>query len=173
MSLIVEDGTIVAGAESYASVSDADTYLAARGITVWAGLLSPEKEQALRRATDFMKEYIWKGHVVDTSQPLDWPRQNIFLLGVEFASNLIPKDIKNACIELAWRGAGGPLNPNIGSTDPSNRYVVKQVQRVGPVDVETTYASRGQMAMPARPVYPAVNVILRTYVVTAFGGVTR
>lgn len=172
MSLIIEDGTIVAGAESYASVSDADVYLSSRGITTWTDLLNIEREQALRRATDYMREYAWKGQIVDTVQALDWPRQKIFIWGSEIANNVIPKEVKNACIELAWRGASGPLNPDMKSNDASNRYITKQVQRVGPIDVETTFASRGQMAAPTRPVYPAVNVMLKRYV-NAEGGVIR
>lgn len=54
MTLVVEDGSIVSGAESYASVAQADAYFAARGITIWSPLLDAEKEQALRRATDYM-----------------------------------------------------------------------------------------------------------------------
>lgn len=169
MSLIVEDGTMVAGAESYASVSDADTYLSSRGITTWANLLQPEKEQALRRATDFMREYPWKGYIIDTEQALDWPRQKVYVVNnIEVANDFIPLGVKNACIELAWRGAGGPLNPDIQGDD-TNRFITKKVERVGPVDVETTYASRGSLASPARPEYPAVVVMLRPYLNTGSG----
>jgi hypothetical protein len=51
VSLIVEDGTGLATAESYISVADADTRQAALGITNWATLSTAEKEQALRRST--------------------------------------------------------------------------------------------------------------------------
>ena len=51
MSLIVEDGTGMETAESYASVAQADARLAALGMTNWATLTTTEKEQALRRAT--------------------------------------------------------------------------------------------------------------------------
>ena len=43
MSLIVEDGTGLAGAESYVSVTDADTYHDKRGNTAWATLTTAQK----------------------------------------------------------------------------------------------------------------------------------
>ena len=52
MSLVVEDGTGKADAESYISVADADTYHSNRGNTDWAALTTTEKEQLLRGATD-------------------------------------------------------------------------------------------------------------------------
>ena len=55
MSLIVEDGSIVTGAESYASVAAADAYFAARNEpAAWTGASDPEKEEIpteLLRAT--------------------------------------------------------------------------------------------------------------------------
>jgi hypothetical protein len=58
VALIVEDGSIVAGAESYASVAYADIYFANRpsnpNSIVWAALTVPQKEGALREATDHM-----------------------------------------------------------------------------------------------------------------------
>lgn len=128
MSLIVEDGSIVAGALSYVSVADADTYHAARGMTTWAGLQQSEKEQALVRATDFMLGRYrgrWKGAKVRYQQPLDWPRvgvtpddaqnpfstQNGYGYGYKYTIpyTTVPPEVKNACCELALRAAAGPL----------------------------------------------------------------
>jgi len=39
MALIVEDGSIVTGAESYCTVAFANTYLANRGYTAWDALM--------------------------------------------------------------------------------------------------------------------------------------
>ena len=64
MALIVEDGTGLETAESYASVAQADARLAALGMTNWATLTTTEKEQALRRATVAMVQFFggrWKG----------------------------------------------------------------------------------------------------------------
>ena len=69
MSLIVEDGSGLAAAESYISVVDADAHHASRGTAEasWVGLDTDIKEQCLRRATDFMLETYrgrWKGVMV-------------------------------------------------------------------------------------------------------------
>jgi hypothetical protein len=128
MSLIVEDGSIVDGAESYASVDDANTYLDAMGMTTWANLTDTDKERALRRATMFMLARYrgrWKGSKVKYAQSLDWPRVGVtpadaeppystqagFGYGYQYEIpyTSVPKEVKNACCELAFRAAAGPL----------------------------------------------------------------
>ena len=56
MTLIVEDGTGKSDAESFASVASADAQMTALGITIWTSLVTEEKEQALRRATQYMEQ---------------------------------------------------------------------------------------------------------------------
>lgn len=168
MTLIVEDGTGMSTANSFVDVATADAYLSARGITTWAGLQQPEKEQALIRAADFMRLYRWQGVRSVAGQALDWPRMYVRAFDADVAINSIPTDVKNAQIELAWRGAGGPLLPDIKGDD-TGRVVTKKVEKVGPIDVETTYASRGQMAVPTFPVWSAVLVILDPYLRNSMG----
>lgn len=121
MSLVVEDGTGLPDAESYASVSQADAYFAARGVVAWAGT-TEAKEQALRRATDYMSAtfgLLWRSQRSKSAQALDWPR-------VGWAG--VPETIKRACMELALRAQGLDLAPDVGA----------QVKRetVGPISVE-------------------------------------
>lgn len=112
MSLVVEDGTMVAGAESFASVAAADAYLAARGVTAWAALGTPAKEQALRKATDYMEQFYrlnWKGWRLDADQALSWPRSNVELDDAPYMTLVeqteVPDGVVNACIELASRAS--------------------------------------------------------------------
>lgn len=105
MALVVEDGTIVAGAEAYASVADADTYWSSRGNpSEWTVLTVSEKEVALRQATEYLEStYIFKSCLQDITQPLSFPRLPFYgregrLLAGE---GVIPTPIKNANIELA------------------------------------------------------------------------
>lgn len=128
MSLIVEDGSVVPNAQSYVSTDDADAYHAARGVTTWSSLTTAQKEQALVRATDFMLGRYrgrWKGAKCKYAQSLDWPRvgvtpddaQNPFSTQVGYGYGYkyvipyteVPKEVKNACCELALRAAAGPL----------------------------------------------------------------
>lgn len=123
MALIVEDGSCVDNSDSYASVIEADIYLDGMGMTTWADLATADKERALRRATAYMVARYrseWKGAKVKYAQSLDWPRQGVTpddnstaIPGYAFAYavmyNVVPKEVKQACIEFAFRAAAGPL----------------------------------------------------------------
>ena len=113
MSLIVETGTGSATAESLISVADCDTYHAARGNATWATITTAQKEQALRRSTEFMYEAFtnrWQGYRSNPSvQALDWPRQGAVVNCVMIMSDVVPETVKRACAEMALRAAAGPL----------------------------------------------------------------
>jgi hypothetical protein len=134
MALIVEDGTIVTGAESYISVADADAYFSARGNAAWAALTpTATKEAALRKATDYMTGRYglrWKGDRVSELQALDWPRSSAYANGFLIDSGSVPVAVQRACAELAVRASSDDLAPDVGAQ-------VKQ-EVVGPISV--TYA---------------------------------
>jgi len=107
MSLTVEDGSVVSGAESYCSVADADTYHAAfTGSTSWSGATTARKEIALRRATQYLDMTFggrWKGDRYDDAQALDWPRECVEIDGVLLDPAPLPQLLMQACAELALR----------------------------------------------------------------------
>ena len=122
MSLIVEDGTIVAGAESYISVADANTYHNNRDNTLWAETETSAKEAALRKATDYMLQVCrmrWQGWKVSESQALDWPRNSVYVDQVInynnqitahlIPNNVVPLEVKKACAEYALKALSGDL----------------------------------------------------------------
>lgn len=114
MSIIVEDGTAKVDSETYISVTDADTFFANRGFSLWATLSTAEKEQALRRATDYLEftyRTRWNGVQVNSTQALGWPRINVpHPSGVGlYPSISIPPEVIKANAELAYRAAGGEL----------------------------------------------------------------
>lgn len=162
MALIVETGAVVPGAESYLSVADADVYFTNRGNTVWSALTTAQKEQALRKATDYITSVYssrWKGVRTDpVHQVLDWPRANVPKVGaytpyyMDF--HTIPQELKNAEAELAVRAAAAELQPDL------EKDVVQET--VGPIS--TTYDNNS----PQAPRYPFVDGILRPYL-TASG----
>lgn len=117
--LIVETGAGVPGAESFASVADADAYHAARGNEAWAGLSESRREQCLRLATDYMEAVygrLWLSERRTEAQGLSWPR--VGWPGV-------PAPVRIACVELALRAAAGPLMPDQGPA--------VQSEQVGPL----------------------------------------
>ena len=130
MALEVEDGSGKADAESYCSVAEADTYHAARGTTLWATMSETEKEQSLRRGTDYMGQAYgqrWKGERVSSTQALDWPRYGVVANRYCVPGDVVPVAVVNACAELAFRAASGSLSPDQGPQ--------KKSKTVGPISV--------------------------------------
>lgn len=156
MTLIVEDGTNVSGAESYQTVSGADTYHSNRGNTDWDSLTTTAKEQALRKATDYMQQAyrgMWKGYRTNTSQALDWPRQCVVLddsfWDNEVSYNTIPNEIKAACSELALRASAADL------IDDHERATISE--SIGSISV--TYAQGASQDK----VYRSIDMMLRPF----------
>lgn len=157
--LITEDGSGRADAESLCSVSEADAWHFARGRdATWNDRDEEAKEQALRRATDYMGRYRWKGSRVTAAQALDWPRTGAWAYGFEIASNGVPATVRNACAELAFRALDAELLPDIVDSRPVTS------EKVGPLEV--TYADG---AAVQSPVFAAVDAMLKPYVVSSFG----
>lgn len=139
-TLIVEDGTQVASADSYVSSVEAATYLTTRGDTTFVAAKDTQKDQALRSATDYMLgafRYRWSGYRVGTVQSLDWPRIYVPITDIIqgygygatfYAENVVPVQVRQACADLAVRALVGDLAPDI---DPVIRSV-----KTGPVTVE-------------------------------------
>lgn len=120
MTLIVEDGSIVAGAESYISAADAQTYLKKRGLEFQEN--TAVLEGALRKATDYMIQTYrqrWQGFKVSGTQPLDWPRNSVYVDPVNdiwgkvtatlIPNHVVPDEVKYACAELAFKSLSEDL----------------------------------------------------------------
>jgi hypothetical protein len=131
MTLILEDGTGLSNAESYASVAEANTYFTNRNITAWTGT-DAVKEAALRKATDYLDAtYSWAGSgiLVDT-QALGFPRLDLYDSEGRDISSTVPKKLKNATCELALASLSGDLLKN-----KENSNFVKR-EKVGSIEVE-------------------------------------
>jgi hypothetical protein len=74
--LVVEDGSGLANANSYASVADGDAYHDAHlYATGWTAATTPNKEKALAMATRLIdEEFQFNGYRANSSQALQWPR---------------------------------------------------------------------------------------------------
>ena len=157
MALIVEDGTQVAGAESYVSVAAATTFHANRGNAAWALLTTAQMEESLRKATDYMRQAyrgIWKGFRVSSSQVLDWPRANVQVEDGPYrnivATNIVPQEVKDACAILALTASAADLAPNLEQQTLS--------ETVGPLSVTYSQSS------PQYTRYRAIDMLLRPYI---------
>lgn len=107
--ITVEDGTGLAGADSYCSTSFADTYHDARGNTAWAAVAAGPKERALVQAAQYIDTIQrYKGTRLTATQALEFPRSGCVDWS-GYAATGVPAAVAKACAELALRALTGPL----------------------------------------------------------------
>ena len=133
MAIEVETGAGSATGESYASVSDVDTFQSNRGVTLWATLSTAEKEQALRRATQYMEQMYrlrWVGRRFLSAQSLSWPRIDARRADYpdNFGTDEIPTEVVSACCELAFKAAFGDLSPDVSRMTRREKVDVIEVE---------------------------------------------
>lgn len=163
MALEVEDGTAKDDAESYLSVTDANTYHSARSNAAWTGA-DAVKEAALRKATAFLDGRFrerFKGRRRTKDQALAWPRVNVVDAdGFDVASNAIPTALKHACAEAALLViAGTDLTPVL---EHGGAVQAESVQ-VGPISESKTYRA----SAPALARYTKLDDLLGGLLKTA------
>ena len=132
MSLIVEDGSQVANANTYVSDLEYTTYAAARGLTV--GIDAATREIELIKAMDFIESHrdVFKGIKTNYNQALQYPRSDVYIDGYSTGSDTIPDALKNAQIEAA------ASTIDLLKTGDSQNI---QKEKVG--DIEVSYFSGG------------------------------
>jgi hypothetical protein len=135
MAFVVEDGTGVTGATSYASVEFADAYFDERGNEVWAAIADvADKQRYLIQATDYIELVFGRrfiGEMGLTSQALSWPRQ----YAGSYPKTAVPINLQNATAEYAMRAINGPLLPD-PQVDANNFATVVTKKVVGPIEKE-------------------------------------
>lgn len=131
--LIIENGTIVAGAESFATAAELVAYAANFGRVIPAD--TPSQEALLRRAALQMDALNWKGRAVNRDQALVWPRFNVCRNGWVLPSNTIPAQIKAGQMALATEIHADDLSP------PEQRLGAISREKVGPLETEYSTAS--------------------------------
>lgn len=79
ITLVVEDGTGVTGANTYVGLDDANAYFEAHAhATTWAAANDTTRSAALAHATRLIDAQVqWNGYKTDVDQPLQWPRQEV------------------------------------------------------------------------------------------------
>ena len=132
--LIIEDGSIVADANSLATDDEFKAWASIRNKTVPS--TQPERESLLILAMDYItsKESTLKGGRVSELQTLPFPRVGLCTNGFTIASNVIPVNAKQAQLELAILAGGSDLFINGQS---------KNVQREKVDVLEVQYFSGG------------------------------
>ena len=110
--LIVEDGSIVADANSYVTYDYALAYHALRGNSAWAAASDADQQYAIIRATqavDSIYKGKWKGEPTEYgTQELEWPRSGVTVGSTSIDDDVIPAAIKKAVCEAALRELASP-----------------------------------------------------------------
>ena len=110
MAFVVEDGTAKSDANSYISLSYAETYHDDRGNTAWASATSATQQAACIKATDYIEANFTfvTGGVVSYEQSLQWPRWGAEdRNGNAFSTNEVPGVVKQATAILALEVVDG------------------------------------------------------------------
>lgn len=162
-AFVVEDGTGLPDATSYASVAEADSIL----LPNWA-VDEPAKQKALMQASDYA-DLRWgnalRGSPSNNVQSLEFPRYNMrdrygrLIVGV-------PEDWKMAVIIYASNASAGTLYPKNQSTDP-REIKIKEIT-VGPI--KTKYEYTGTTAPDAYIAFPLADNYAKQYTLGGAGG---
>lgn len=135
MALIVEDGTIVANANSYVTEDEYIEWSGARfGYDRPTSSVTPS--QAILRAMDAIESFEFIGYRTSQTQPLKFPRTTFCIGGYVYGKNQIPPDLKLAVFEMAWLVENGKLEK-----DNIKRMKLENIE-------EEYFADRGTMPMP-------------------------
>ena len=97
MAIVVEDGTLVSGANSYITIAEFKSWADDRGITYGT---DDAISQQLYRAHDYFETLRFRGLKSDENQTMQWPRDQVLIDGYAVESNEIPKEEKLSIYEL-------------------------------------------------------------------------
>lgn len=162
MTLIVEDGTGLIDAESYASVVEFKAYCYKRAMDY--SLLTDEGiEVLLIKATDYMVNVYrnrWQGRRTNGTQSLDFPRYDVVVDGYSLLSNIVPPLVKNACIELAFKSDTVELLPDIERATVKEKVDVIEVEYDKFAPVQTRYTQIDAMLLPLLSAADSLSVKL-------------
>lgn len=134
MALVVEDGSVVAGAEAYDTIANVLTYASNIGDATFAALATGPQEEAARRATRYMEakwRMKWKGNKTVDTQVLSWPRYNVLDEdGFVVDSDIVPQGVKEAFAEACILAGDSSVD-----LEPDVAKLTKLV-KAGSVEVE-------------------------------------
>jgi len=134
MALTIEDGSIVANANSYVTDTEYTTYAADRGLTI--GTDAAAREIELIKAMDYLESFEYQAYRSDPDiQLFNFPRRNVYANGRYIDSDEIPREIKSAQIEAAIFANTGDLQIN---------ETLQNIQKEKIDVLEVSYFSRGK-----------------------------
>lgn len=175
MPIVVEDGSGLANANSYASHAGYVAYWTERGAV--PAEAQAVIEAALIKATDYLGiRFTWKGIRSTSSQALDWPRLCAYgMPTAEYPCGVplegVPLEVERATYEYAKRALAAPLAPD-PTVSATGVALTRTKRKVGPIETEDEFTGSSASSTTFKP-YPAADNLLRWLVVTSSGRVWR
>ena len=148
-TIVVEDGTIVSGANSFVTMAEYIAYAATLNITVTD---TQTYQTQIIKAAEFIatKESQLKGDLVSRSQELSFPRYNLMIEGFSWESDEIPTQAKEAQMSLAIDINAGEDLYNLTQSVATG---IKRERVDGAVEVEYAVDDSGRVARNSRSQY--------------------
>jgi hypothetical protein len=159
MAIMVEDGSVVIGANAYASVEFVDEYQSDRMNEVWSNTPIEQKEAAIVKATTYLDMFYGArllGMRESSEQYLYWPR-----IGVvdEFGNTIegVPIRVKRAVAELAPDALSTALLADLA------RGGRVSATSVGPVSIQY---EKGAPSITRRP---RIDALMQPFLIGMYG----
>ena len=146
-TIVVEDGTVVAGANSYVTEAELTTYAADRGVTLTAAT-----DVLLIKAMDYIESLAFIGDKSSEGQALQWPRNIVYIDGYYVESTTIPSALKTGQIATALA---------IDSEDSPLATVERATKREKVDVIEVEYMD----SAAAQPIVKTINAAMRKLLV--------
>jgi hypothetical protein len=153
MALVIEDGSVVTGANSYVTLAEFKAWADSRDISYNAD--DNVLEAQILRAMDYIERLYFIGNKANENQPLQWPRTEALIDGYYADATEIPKEVKIAVYEATVVEAAG-----YSELEVQSRKTLRE--RVGEIEVQ--YADNSEN----RTITPALQYALNRIVQPAF-----
>jgi len=156
MALIVEDGSLVANADTYVSLAVARAYATKRNLTPVA--VDTVLEGYLIQAMDWIESHRdkFKGTLVDSTQALQFPRKNVVIDGFFFSSTAIPQELLDLQSQLVVEIQNG-VDLFLTVTEP---FITEEM--VGPIRTKFSEKSGGVNVNSLPNVDIFLNVLVKS-----------
>lgn len=133
VTVIVEDGTLVANANSFVTSADVSAYCDARGYAFGDDDTDPDDlKRWTIRAGDYLKNtqrFLYTGALITPTQTMPWPRTGANMYrGPAIPENVVPQCEKDAQCELAYRAAQANLQPDLARGGKVKREKVDVIE---------------------------------------------
>jgi hypothetical protein len=144
MAIIVEDGTRVPNANSYATIAQADSYFGSVSNAAWLALTLAAKEAALVLGCQFIDNqqiYPYNGTRQTFTQNRQWPRTGAAYWATAPAvpESVIPSDVVLANIIAAGASAAGLLPASVAGGQEVKR------EKVDVIEIEYFHSNQGKL----------------------------